>query len=142
VAVIVLNHVVHLALKATEAVIASKAVAIALTTVRQRHALKAVAIHALKRASNLVVNSAANPVNSRLAAKVALNPVVISAKRVALTTALTLATLAQLAHPIVSTRVAVPAIVLHADPKLSVLATSSLTTLADTLHPSALAPRC
>jgi malonyl CoA-acyl carrier protein transacylase len=117
-------------------------VAIALTTVRQRPALKAVAIHALKRASNLVVNSAASNVASRLAAKVALNLVVISAKMRAVKTVLTLETPAPLAHPVVSTRVAVPAIVLHAVLKSSVLATSSLTMLAVTPHPSALAPRC
>ena len=141
--VTVLNHAVRLALKATVVATVSKVVVIALKTAVHLHpVLKVVAILALRAVSNPVAISAANNAALRLAAKVALNPVAISAKTLAVKTVLTLETPAPLAHPVVSTRVAVPAIVLHAVLKSSVLATSSLTMLAVTPHPSALAPRC
>ena len=124
---IVLNHVAHLALKATAVVIASKAVVIGLKIVHQLPVLKVVAIHAPRLASSLAATSAANNAASLLAAKLDLNPVAISAKMLAVKTALTLATPARLAHQVVSKRAAVPVIVLRAVLKSSVLATSSHT---------------
>jgi hypothetical protein len=144
VVVIVLNHAAHLALKATEAVIASK-------IVRLHHALKVAlrvaAISAPRAASNRATISVANNAALRLAvAKVVSSPVAINALTTVAVTASKRATIATAVHhahlAAVTTLVAVQAIALHlVAPRSLVQATSSPTMLAVMLHPSALAPK-
>jgi hypothetical protein len=149
---IVLNLVAHLALKAIVAVIASKAVAIVLKTVVHlrlalKDALKVVAISVPKLAQKAVLNNvvipAANNAASHLAVvKHALSHVAINAPTIAGATASTHATAVPHAHPAVTMRAAVPAIVRHAALKSWVPVTSSLTMPVVMQHPSALALKC
>jgi hypothetical protein len=149
--VTVLNHGAHLALKATEVEIALKAVAIALkTVVHPLLALKVAATRVQKHASSLAPISAANNAALHLAVKPALNPAVISAKRLvprvalihAVKTALTHVIAVPHAHQTETMREAVPAIVPHVVLKSWVLAISSHTMPAVMQPPSALAPKC
>ena len=132
-----MSHVVHLALKATVAVIVLRTVALLLPVLKD----------ALKAVLNPVVTSAVN--NEALhpaEAKAVLNPVVISALTTAVVTAWkheTLATAALRAHLAAETMLAaVPVIVSHGALKWWVLATSSPTMQVATQHPSELALKC
>ena len=153
---IVLNHVVRLALKATEVATVSKVVAIALKTVVHLHpvlkaVLKVAAISDLKVDSNPVVISAANNAALHLAvAKAVSSPVAISALTIVAVTASNHATIVTAVHPalqallaVVTMHVAAQAIALRpVAPRSWVLAISSPTMPADMQHPSALALKC
>ena len=147
-----LSHVARLVLKATVAVIASKAVAIVLKTavhphlalkVALRAVAKVVAISVPKVVSNPAVISAANSAALHLAvAKAVSSPVAISGPTTVVT-ALIHVTAAHLAHlAVVTTHAVVRAIVSPVAPKSLVQATSSPTMLVAMQHPSALAPKC
>jgi hypothetical protein len=142
--VIVLNHAAHLALKATEAVIASK-------IVRLHHALKvALRVAAISAQKDALSHAANNAALHLAVAKAALSPAAISALTIVALTASKHATIATAVFPALQALqaaatmpVVVQAIASHpVAPKSSVLVTSSHTTLAVMQHPSALAPKC